>query len=34
MSGEIVKTLNISQTAEAQDDGRWVTALSALIFCG
>jgi arginine decarboxylase len=34
MSGEIVKTTNISQTAEAQDDGRWVTALSALIFCG
>jgi arginine decarboxylase len=34
LSGEIVKTLHISQTAEAQDDGRWVTALSALIFCG
>jgi arginine decarboxylase len=34
LSGEIVKTLHISQTAEAQDDGRWVTALSAVIFCG
>lgn len=34
LSGEIVRTMNISSTAEAQDDGRWVTALSALIFCG
>jgi arginine decarboxylase len=34
LSGEIVKTTNISCTAEAQDDGRWVTALSAVIFCG
>jgi len=34
LSGEIVKTMNMSCTAEAQDDGRWVTAVSALIFCG
>ncbi len=34
LSGDIVRTMNISSTAEAQDDGRWVTALSALIFCG
>lgn len=34
LSGEIVKTTNISCTAEAQDDGRWVTAVSAVIFCG
>lgn len=34
LSGEIVKTTHISSTAEAQDDGRWVTAVSAVIFCG
>lgn len=34
LSGEIVKTTHISCTAEAQDDGRWVTAVSAVIFCG
>ena len=34
MSGEIVNTTHISCTAEAQDDGRWVTAVSAVIFCG
>ena len=34
LSGEIVKTTNISCTAEAQDDGRWVTTVSALVFCG
>lgn len=34
LSGDIVKTMHMSATAEAQDDGRWVTALSALIFCG
>lgn len=34
LSGDIVKTLNISCTAEAQDDGRWVTVVSALVFCG
>jgi arginine decarboxylase len=34
VSGEIVKTMNVSCTAEAQDDGRWVTVVSALVFCG
>jgi len=34
LSGEIVKTTNISCTAEAQDDGRWATTVSALVFCG
>ena len=34
LSGDIVKTTHMSCTAEAQDDGRWVTAVSALIFCG
>ncbi len=34
LSGEIVRTTNISRTAEAQDDGRWVTVVSALVFCG
>ena len=34
LSGEIVRTMNVSCTAEAQDDGRWVTAVSAVVFCG
>ncbi len=34
LSGEIVKTMNISCTAEAQDDGRWVTVVGAVVFCG
>lgn len=34
LSGEIVKTTNVSCTAEAQDDGRWVTVVSAVVFCG
>ncbi len=34
MSGQIVKSTNMSCTAEAQDDGRWVTVVSAVIFCG
>jgi len=33
LSGEIVKTTNISCTAECQDDGRWVTVVSAVVFC-
>ena len=33
LSGDIVKTLNISCTAQAEDDGRWVTVVSALVFC-
>lgn len=34
VSGEIVKTENISCTAEANDDGKWVTVVSAVVFCG
>ena len=34
MSGEIVKTTNMSCTAIAANDGRWVTVVSALVFCG
>jgi arginine decarboxylase len=34
VSGEIVKTTNISSTAEAQDDRLWVTVVSAVVFCG
>lgn len=34
LSGEIVETTNISCTAEAQDDGRWVTVVTAVVFCG
>ena len=34
LSGRIVKTTNICCTAEAQTDGRWVTVVSAVVFCG
>jgi arginine decarboxylase len=34
LSGEIVKTEHISCTAEATGDRRWVTVVSALVFCG
>ncbi len=34
LSGEIVRSTNISCTAEAQDDGLWVTVVSAVVFCG
>lgn len=34
LSGEIVKTTNISCTAEAHHDGKWVTVISAVVFCG
>ena len=34
VSGEIVKTTNISCTAKAESDGKWVTVVSALVFCG
>jgi arginine decarboxylase len=33
LSGEIVKTTNISCTATAKNDGWWVTVVSALVFC-
>lgn len=31
LSGEIVKTLNITQTAEGPEDGRWVSVLAAAV---
>ena len=31
VSGDIVRTLNITQTAEGPDDGRWVTVLAAAV---
>lgn len=34
LSGKIVKTRNMSCAAEAHDDGAWVTAISAVVFCG
>jgi len=34
LSGEIVDSQHISCTAEAQDDGCWVTVVGALVFCG
>ena len=34
VSGEIVRTLNITSTAECDDDGRWVTVISAVVFSG
>ena len=34
LSGEIVKTTNISCTAKAENDGKWVTVVGALVFCG
>jgi arginine decarboxylase len=34
LSGEIVRSTNMSCTAEAQDDGHWVTVVSAVVFCG
>lgn len=33
LSGEIVRTTHISCTDEAEDDGRWLTVVSALVFC-
>jgi len=34
LSGEIVRTLNITSVAECGDDGRWVTVVAAVVFCG
>lgn len=34
LSGQIVDSMNISCSSEAQDDGRWVTVVSAAVFCG
>jgi len=33
LSGKIVKTRNMSCTAEARDDGRWISVISAVVFC-
>src|SRR5213592_3260545 len=33
-SGEIVRTMKVTSTAECGDDGRWTTVLSAVCFCG
>ena len=33
LSGKIVNTRNMSCTAEAHDDGRWITVISAVVFC-
>jgi arginine decarboxylase len=34
LSGQIVDSMNISCSAEAQDDSKWVTVVSAAVFCG
>src|SRR3989449_7564089 len=34
LSGEIVRTMNVTSTAECGDDGRWTTVVSAGSFCG
>lgn len=33
MSGEIVNSMNMTCSAEAADDHKWVTVVSALVFC-
>jgi len=34
MSGHVVTTQNHTAVAEAEEDGTWVTAVSAAVFCG
>ena len=34
LSGEIVRTMNVTSTAECGDDGRWTTVVAAVAFCG
>jgi len=34
LSGEIVRTMNVTSTAECAGDGRWTTVVSAVCFCG
>ncbi|MEM2873964.1 MAG: arginine decarboxylase, pyruvoyl-dependent [Candidatus Nanoarchaeia archaeon] len=34
MSGKIVKTRNISQSAEGDKNGLWTTVIAAAVFCG
>lgn len=33
MSGKIVKTMNITQSAEGNKDGLWTTVVAAAVFC-
>ncbi|HEY6809114.1 MAG TPA: arginine decarboxylase, pyruvoyl-dependent [Gemmatimonadales bacterium] len=34
LSGDIVRTMNVTSTAECGEDGRWTTVVSAVAFCG
>ncbi len=34
LSGEIVRTMNVTSTAECGADARWTTVVSAVAFCG
>jgi arginine decarboxylase len=34
LSGEIVRTMNVTSTAECGPDARWTTVVSAVAFCG
>jgi arginine decarboxylase len=34
LSGDIVRTLNVTSAAECGNDGRWTTVVSAVAFCG
>ena len=34
LSGEIVRTMNVTSTAECGSDARWTTVVSAVAFCG
>lgn len=34
LSGEIVRTLNVTSTAECGHDGRWTTVIAAVVICG
>jgi arginine decarboxylase len=34
LSGEIVRTLNVTSCAECGEDGRWTTVVAAVAFCG
>jgi len=34
LSGEIVRTMNVTSATECGDDGRWTTVVAAVAFCG
>jgi arginine decarboxylase len=34
LSGDIVRTMNVTSAAECGNDGRWTTVVSAVAFCG